>query len=100
MEAAQARSKPPRATVQIDISSRRGPAGIEIEFKDDGPGIEVHPDMFEPLTASEPGVGVNHGLAVAFAAVVGQHRGQLTCESAPGRGTTFLLRLPGAMLSS
>lgn len=98
VEAAQARTKPPRATVQIDISSRRAPAGIEIELKDDGPGIEVHPDMFEPLTASEPGTG-RHGLAVAFAAVVGQHRGQLTCESSPGRGTTFLLRLPGALSS-
>jgi DNA-binding response OmpR family regulator len=100
VEAAEERSPPPRATVQIEISSRRAPTGIEIELGSDGPGIEVRADMFDPLTASEPGGGASHGLAVAFAAVVGQHGGQLTCESAGGRGTKFLLRLPGARLSS
>lgn len=99
VEAAQSCSASPRTTVQIDISSRCTPTGIEIELEDDGPGIVPRADMFDPLTASEPGTGADHALAVAFAAVVGQHGGQLTCDSAPGRGTTFLLRLPGALLN-
>jgi two-component system NtrC family sensor kinase len=53
---------------------------------------EVLARIFEPFyTTKERGTGL--GLAYARR-VVAEHRGSIRCESAPGRGTTFTLRLP------
>jgi len=68
--------------------------GGEVSVDDNGPGIqpEVLPHIFEPFfTTKQEGTGL--GLAVV-AQIVEEHRGSLTCQSLPGKGTTFRIRLP------
>jgi len=77
-----------------DGRSPQGGASVEIEVRDTGPGIEPArlQRIFDPFfTTKERGTGL--GLAMAQE-IAQEHGGQLTCESLPGAGTTFVLRLP------
>ena len=63
---------------------------------DTGPGIppEVLPHIFEPFfTTKERGKGTGLGLAIVRQ-VMEEHKGTITIDTAPGRGTTMLLRFP------
>jgi two-component system NtrC family sensor kinase len=78
----------------LTVRTRRGQDAVELEVSDTGGGMtpEVLAKIFEPFyTTKERGTGL--GLAYARR-VVAEHRGSIRCESAPGRGTTFTLRLP------
>jgi signal transduction histidine kinase len=67
---------------------------VEFAVSDTGGGIppEDRERIFEPFfTRKEGGTGL--GLAISREIALG-HDGTLTCESAPGRGSTFRLTLP------
>lgn len=77
-------------------------AGAFIHFTvaDTGAGIasEDFPHIFEPLfTTKQRGTGL--GLSVVFQVVTG-HRGHVTVDSEPGKGTTFHLFLPAVCVST
>ncbi|MBI5500490.1 MAG: hypothetical protein HY907_09615 [Deltaproteobacteria bacterium] len=79
---------------EITVSTRRIDGELELSVTDDGPGVrpEHQPKLFEPFfTTKEKGTGL--GLAIC-ARLVNEHGGTITCESAPGRGATFRVRLP------
>lgn len=72
----------------------------EVRVRDTGPGIAAAEQaaIFEPYyrsegTADSPGVGL--GLAISHA-LVRQMGGELSLESEPGAGSTFVVRLPVA----
>ncbi len=67
---------------------------IVIEVRDTGMGIppENLDRIFEPFFTTKDG-GTGLGLAIA-SQIATDHGGRLTCESAPGDGTTFRLILP------
>jgi signal transduction histidine kinase len=67
---------------------------VFIEVRDSGMGIlpENLDRIFEPFFTNKEG-GTGLGLAIARQIAV-DHGGSLTCESAPGVGTTFRLLLP------
>jgi signal transduction histidine kinase len=76
------------------------PAGryIHVEFHDGGGGISAEnlPMVFEPYfstkeRATQKGMGL--GLALAET-IIRTHKGCITAESTPGRGTTFHVLLP------
>ncbi len=72
-------------------------AEVEIRVRDDGSGIapDVLPQIFEPfVTTKENGHGVGLGLAISRGIVEGHH-GRIDVESELGRGTTFIVTLPG-----
>lgn len=77
----------------------RVPAGgevIEIEVRDNGPGIEraMLEQIFEPfVTTKEPGRGTGLGLAVA-ARLIDAMGGTIRVESETGKGTSFTIVLP------
>lgn len=67
-----------------------------IRVTDSGCGIPAeHLDkIFNPFfTTKPPGKGTGLGLATAYG-IVRQHKGWITVESTPGRGTTFRIYLP------
>jgi two-component system NtrC family sensor kinase len=68
---------------------------LELKVQDDGVGIppEIVPRMFEPFQTTKESGGVGLGLAVARQ-IVDRHRGQISVSSEPGRGATFIIRLP------
>lgn len=81
----------------ITISTRRDGEWARIAVADTGAGIPVaiRSRVFEPFfTTKEVGKGTGQGLALAHAAIVNRHHGQLWFESELGQGTTFFIRLP------
>jgi PAS domain S-box-containing protein len=69
----------------------------EVRISDTGAGIppQVKDRIFEPFfTTKEVGKGTGQGLAISYTVIVEKHRGQLTFETAPGKGTVFVVRLP------
>lgn len=71
-----------------------GGDGVEILVKDNGPGIaeDILGQIFEPFFTTRSG-GTGLGLAVVRA-VIQSHRGDIQVRSTPGRGTTFVMKLP------
>lgn len=73
---------------------------VEIVVSDTGPGIapSVMPNLFVPfVTTKTRGTGL--GLAMSQRLVAGAG-GRITVRSDPGRGATFLVRLPAAPLET
>jgi two-component system NtrC family sensor kinase len=73
-----------------------GDGFIEIEFTDTGCGIsrENLDKIFDPFfTTKEVGRGTGLGLAVSYG-IIARHRGTIEVKSSPGKGTTFIVRLP------
>jgi len=82
---------------RIRVRTRADGDAVVISISDDGTGIpdEVRDRVFEPFfTTKEVGRGTGQGLAIARSVVVGKHGGELTFDTATGRGTTFFVRLP------
>ncbi|MCA9679977.1 MAG: GAF domain-containing protein [Kofleriaceae bacterium] len=80
----------------ITLRSRRDGAWIEVAIADTGTGIPDHVRhrIFEPFfTTKAVGKGTGQGLAMVRSVIRG-HGGTLHFETAAGRGTTFVARLP------
>ena len=67
---------------------------ICIRIADTGAGIsaEALPQIFEPFFTTKPR-GTGLGLAVTRR-IIEEHKGDIRAESQPGKGTTFIIRLP------
>jgi signal transduction histidine kinase len=86
------------STRTLPCSATPASAGprVTISIRDDGPGMEpeIQQKIFDPFfTTKEVGQGTGLGLSVSYG-IVERHRGTLTVESAPGRGSTFAISLP------
>ncbi|MGD8242248.1 MAG: ATP-binding protein [Desulfobacterales bacterium] len=93
-DAVQAR---PGAKGLIHVATVCRPQWAEIRIQDSGTGIPeaIRHKVFDLFfTTKEEGRGSGQGLALAHAVIVDQLGGQLRFETAEGRGTTFILRLP------
>jgi signal transduction histidine kinase len=66
-----------------------------IAVNDTGVGMtaEVQRRLFDPFFTTKGARGTGLGLSVSQALIKG-HRGTLTVDSEPGRGSTFTIRLP------
>jgi signal transduction histidine kinase len=75
---------------------------VEIRVQDSGPGVppELRKKIFEPFFTTKPnGTGTGLGLSVSFG-IIKDHGGEIDLESEPGKGATFIVRLPGKPLRS
>ena len=82
---------------RIDISTLSSDTAVTICIRDNGVGMtpETQAKAFDPFFTNKPiGQGTGMGLAVSYQTVVGQHRGQLRCDSTPGEGSQFVIELP------
>jgi predicted ATPase/signal transduction histidine kinase/tRNA A-37 threonylcarbamoyl transferase component Bud32 len=78
-------------TAQID------PAHIEIRIADNGLGIPeaIQQRLFNPFFTTKPvGKGTGMGLSISYQIVTEKHGGFLSCQSAPGEGAEFIIRIP------
>jgi signal transduction histidine kinase/putative methionine-R-sulfoxide reductase with GAF domain len=94
--ARNAREAMPRGGTFSVGSTKQGTL-LEFSFADTGAGIpaDVAGRVFEPFVTSGKQGGTGLGLAMVKR-IAEEHRGEVSFESAPGRGTTFTFRLPMA----
>ncbi len=70
---------------------------VMVRIKDNGIGIEepVKAHLFDPFFTTKPvGKGSGLGLSTSYQIIVEKHKGQLSCDSSPGRGAEFALEIP------
>jgi signal transduction histidine kinase/CheY-like chemotaxis protein len=72
-----------------------GPDWIELVVSDTGIGMtpEVQMRIFDPFFTTKGVEGSGLGLSVSWT-IIQRHGGNITVESAPGKGTRFRIRLP------
>ncbi len=78
----------------ITLRSERIPHGIEVRISDEGRGIPEDDlqQIFEPFfTTRERGSGL--GLAISYK-IVQAHGGDISVLNRPGKGATFVIRIP------
>jgi signal transduction histidine kinase len=78
----------------VRISGRRVGEALELAVNDSGPGVDpaIRSRLFEPLiTTKSKGIGL--GLALVRRIAL-RHGGQISYETAPEGGASFVLRLP------
>ena len=81
----------------ITLSTRRVDEWAEIRISDTGCGMtpEVAARIFDPFfTTKAVGKGTGQGLAITHNVIVDKHGGTIRVDSTPGKGTTFVIRLP------
>ena len=69
---------------------------VDIEIRDTGSGvpIDILPKIFDPFfTTKDVGKGSGLGLFIVHE-IIEEHDGCIAVDSEPGKGTTFLIRLP------
>lgn len=81
----------------LEVAVRRKGERIEITVADTGCGMteEQRARLFQPLFTTKP-KGIGLGLAVSKK-LIEAHGGEMTCESAVGKGTRFSIWLPALL---
>ena len=86
----------PQEGGRIRVACGADPGGGWLEVEDDGPGMAPHvrERLFLPFFTTKPS-GTGLGLATVHR-IVDAHRGAISVDTTPGRGTRFRVRLPRA----
>ncbi len=90
----------PVITIRTEVQTLDGQAFAAICIQDNGPGLSetVQQRLFDPFFTTKPvGQGTGLGLSISYQIVVERHRGSLICESKPGQGAAFWVRIPLAL---
>lgn len=79
----------------IYITAKQSGDLVNIEFRDTGPGIpdEYKGQIFQPFKSFKKEKGTGLGLTIAQK-IIRDHGGELTVESSPDKGATFIISLP------
>jgi PAS domain S-box-containing protein len=81
-------------TTGPDVAENAG--GVRLDVRDTGAGIpgDRIGKVFDPFFTTKPvGEGTGLGLTICHR-IVEEHGGTIDVESAPGKGTTFIIKLP------
>ena len=82
--------------LSIGCTYNGGKGVVEIRVKDTGSGISPQdlPRIFDPFfTTKTEGKGLGLGLSTVFG-IIDRHKGTISVESQPGKGTVFTITLP------
>jgi two-component system NtrC family sensor kinase len=80
---------------RLKITMRRaGPERVLITVENTGPGIppDLLPTIFDPFVSTKGANGTGLGLSISYG-IIKEHGGQISAESAPGRGARFTIQL-------
>ena len=94
MNAVQAMNE--RGAITVVTRHDRSGNSVEVAISDTGQGIppEQIDRIFDPFfTTKESGHGTGLGLSIAYG-IVTTHRGTISVQSEPGKGSTFTIRMP------
>ncbi|WDP90612.1 MAG: PAS domain S-box protein [Desulfobacter sp.] len=94
-EAMSSRPAGPAPCITLTLSMDADRAVVRIA--DNGPGMDsrVRKKIFEPFfTTKGLGSGTGLGLSVSYFIIVDEHKGEMTVDSKPDRGTVFTIKLP------
>ena len=86
-----------QAKGEIRLTSQLVDSFVEVRISDTGGGVspEIRSKIFDYFfTTKAPGKGTGQGLAIAYDVIVNKHGGELSFDSVPQRGSTFIVRLP------
>ncbi len=91
----QTRHLPPPISGGPAYGKKGSLGSVEIQFKDDGPGIPeaIKEKLFDPYVSSKEGGHSGLGLSIAYNIIKSLH-GQIVCERIPDQGTVFKIELP------
>jgi len=81
----------------VVLRTRHTGEAIRIEVEDNGPGMTetVRKRIFDPFFTTKPvGEGTGLGLSVSYFIITENHKGTIEVESAPGKGSKFIIHLP------
>jgi signal transduction histidine kinase len=82
----------------VRVQTRKTPEGIVIAVSDNGGGIpdKIRDKIFQPFFTTKPtGQGTGLGLSLSYD-IVKAHGGEIKVESREGKGTQFVINLPGS----
>lgn len=82
---------------QVDIQVTQEEGMLQIDYRDNGKGIEpsILPRIFDPFVTTKRGMGGSGlGTHIIYNLVVQLLRGQISCDSEPGQGVHFQIRVP------
>ena len=90
-----AQAMPEGGSINIAAEKVKFAEQVELRVSDSGCGIaaDILPRVFEPFFTTKRGQGTGLGLAISQA-FVQNHRGEMTIDSIPQRGTTVRIRVP------
>ncbi len=97
---AEAMMKSPETRIsnpKIILRVKKEKEWVRVEIEDNGPGMDekIRKRVFEPFfTTKETGKGTGLGLSISFFIINDHHRGNMSVESWPGKGTKFIIKLP------
>ncbi|MEX1253275.1 MAG: ATP-binding protein [Dehalococcoidia bacterium] len=80
----------------LTVTSRKQKDTVRLSLRDDGPGMspETLRRIFDPFfTTKEVGEGTGLGLTISYG-IIEDHGGRIWAESAPDKGTSFIIELP------
>jgi len=82
---------------KINIHASKENGVIKLKYSDDGKGMpeEVRRKVFEPFFTTNRGSGGSGlGMHILFNLITQKLKGTISCESAPGHGTSFHISIP------
>ena len=80
----------------LTLRTRQQGGRLEISISDTGKGIppDVVSKIFDPFfTTKEINQGTGLGLSISYS-IIKKHNGEIEVDSSPGKGTTFILKIP------
>jgi len=80
--------------IRIETNRAEPPGHLRLVVADTGAGIPAEhlPNIFDPFFTTKPD-GTGLGLSISYG-IIQEHQGTVDVQSAPGRGTTFVLTFP------
>src|SRR5262249_31175997 len=80
--------------VLIETKAIEDEIGIRVSENGTGSGPAIRDRIFDPFFTTKPiGQGTGLGLSISYG-IVKDHGGMIDCQSLPGEGTRFTIRMP------